>query len=138
MKPRLVLASSTAIIFAVSFLLPAYTTFKGFDCFRMCWGVLVKFPPESFGAWLYYGGFAVSNILLVGFLARAFTGKMFSKGAIVLISILCLHVLSWLVVDSVNYGWGTDIRIGYFVWLLAYILQTYACIKYRKTSDPAR
>src|ERR1035441_8648660 len=93
MKPRLVLASSTAIIFAVSFLLPAYTTFNGFSCFRMCWGILIKLPPESFGAWLYYGGFAVSNILFVGFLALGFTGTTFSRVAIVLILILCLRRL---------------------------------------------
>jgi hypothetical protein len=137
MNPRRVLALSTAIIFAVSFLLPAYTTFNGFSCFRMCWGILVKLPPEKWSAWLYYGGFAVSNILFVGFLALAFAGRTFSRGCIVLISILCLHVLSWLVVDSVNYGWGTNIRIGYFVWLLAYILQTYTCMKFRKTSGAA-
>jgi hypothetical protein len=134
MNPRRVLASSTAIIFAVSFLLPAYTPYNGFNCFMLCWGGLIKFPPEKWGAWLYYGGFAVSNILFVGFLALAFARKTFSKACIVLISIMGLHVLSWLVLNLVWDGWKTAIRIGYFVWLLAYILQTYACIKYRKTS----
>src|SRR5216684_6606975 len=128
MKPRLVLASVTAIIFAVSFLLPAYGPDNGLNCFLYCWGGLIKFPPEKWGAWLYYGGFAVSNILFVGFLALAFTQRKFSKGAVILIAIMGLHVLSWLVLNLVWDGWKTGLRIGYFVWLLAYILQNFACM----------
>jgi len=138
MNSRVTLASGTTVAFAVSFLLPAYGPDNGFNCFRFCWGILVTIPPKEFGGWLYYGGFAVSNFLFVGFLALAFTQKMFSRGAIILISILGLHVLSWLVLNLIWDGWKAGIRIGYFVWLLAYILQAFACIKYRKTSCPAR
>src|SRR6267154_819192 len=125
MNPRRVLASSTTIIFAVSFLLPAYGPDNGWNCFLVSWGGLIKFPPEKWGAWLYYGGFAVSNILFVGFLALMFAQRRFSKGTVILIAIMGLHVLSWLVLNLVWDGWKTGLRIGYFVWLLAYILQTY-------------
>jgi hypothetical protein len=70
MKTRRRLASVTTATFAVSFLLPAYGADRGYACFLFCWRALVSFPPAlgDLGAWLYYGGFAISNILLAGFL----------------------------------------------------------------------
>jgi CHASE2 domain-containing sensor protein len=76
--------------------------------------------------------------LFVGFLLLTFTRRMFSRASVILILILCLHVLSWPVICSTHGRWDPGIRIGYFVWLSAYILQTFTCIKYRKTSGPAR
>jgi hypothetical protein len=62
---------------------------------------------------------------------------MFSRASVTLTSMLCLHVLSWPVVDS-KWGFNEPIRIGYFVWLSAYILQALTCIKYRKMPGPAQ
>lgn len=140
MKTRYLLASITAALFTVSHLLPAFNDDTGFICFRYCLDVLIDFKSNELAGWLYYGGFALSNFAFVAFAALAFTRKGFSLKSIIILSVLSLHVLSWPLI-SLYYNPKniTDIKVGYYLWLSAYLLLTYVSIRYRnKITHPNR
>ena len=128
MKARTWLGISITFIFVISHLLPAYGSSSGFECFRACGGALVDFKPDELLGWLYYGGFAVSNVLFVALVPFVFFQKQFPKTIQFLIVVLTLHVISWFPM-----GLETDrtIKIGYYLWLLAYLLLTYVILTAR-------
>lgn len=125
MKARTLLGISITFIFVLSHLLPAYASSSGFECFRACCDALVNFKSDELIGWLYYGGFAVSNVLFVTLVPFVFFQKQFPKTIKILISVMTLHVISWFPM-----GLETDrtIQIGYYLWLLAYLLLTYAIL----------
>ena len=115
------------IAFTVSHYLPAFGSDRGYECFWFCVETLLSTPEEMSGwngwaGWFYYAGFAISNLLLV---AIAFTllAKQNSTRRIKMISlIMSLHVASW---GILNLSDLSDIKIGYYLWLGAYIGLTY-------------
>ncbi len=127
MKLQHKLAIAAGSMFALSYFLPAFEKLWGYECFGVCWGVLIKFPHDSvpsFGQGLYYSGFVATNALLVVLLGASFFASRHLKLRLWSSAILALHVLSWLVVNLVSMAHGEEIalRVGYFVWLLSYIL----------------
>jgi hypothetical protein len=53
-----------AVLFLISHFLPAYGGGSGFACFAYCWQVLLGQEAQILsGAWLYYSGFVLSDIL---------------------------------------------------------------------------
>jgi len=80
---------------------------------------------SKLGGWLYHAGFAISNLLFVVF-AFALLAKQNSTRLIRIMSlIMSLHVASW---GILNLSDLSDIRIGYYLWLGAYIGLTYATL----------
>ena len=73
------------------------------------------------GAWFYYSGFAVSNILFPLLVVVLFITKKGRRVRAVISVVFCFHVLSWVVVHI--FGKPSEIaelKIGYYVWLTAY------------------
>ena len=108
-------------LFTLSHCLPAYRSGGlGFSCFRTCCEIFLQ-RGEDLGGWLYYSGFAFSNllfpILVVGLFLTQKRRQLRGLGSFILL----LHVASWLVINLIH-GEGSDIKIGYYVWLLAYAL----------------
>ena len=75
------------------------------------------------GSWIYYSGFAISNILFAVLVVALFvTMKHRRLGAIVSVAFL-LHVLSWLALNACQSPSELhEIKIGYYLWLMAYAL----------------
>jgi hypothetical protein len=132
MKIRYLLASSMTVLFSVSHMLPALKDDTGFACFRWCVTVLLDFDPNEIFGWLYYGGFAISNIAFAALTVFAFTKKDFPAPLIAIIILLNVHVASWPLLIACNSGDIGGIRFGYYVWLSAYVLLTYTSLKYRR------
>jgi hypothetical protein len=110
-------AVTAMVLFAVSFFLPAYGDGRGYLCFWECWKLLVGHDRGNFGGWLYYSGFVVSNaaFLTLGLgLCTTGNGRLFRS---VVSLILLLHTLSWFFVNIRNLP---ELKVGYYVWLLAY------------------
>ena len=117
-------------LFIASAFLPAYTSDTGWDCARVCVesiGFLgsIKWP------WGYYHfAFNFSNLFMVSIPAF----YLFKRNRRVplflpLIQLLLiLHVISWPIL---NFERITDIRIGYYSWLLSMLLVFIAIWKKR-------
>ena len=110
------------VVFVISHFLPAYGDGSGFACFGVCWNMLWGHDAEILsGGWFYYSGLAISNILFIGLAVALFVTK---KGRRLrrVVSVVCfLHVLSWLVLHILQQPpQVTEIKIGYYVWLIAY------------------
>ena len=110
------------MVFVISHFLPAYGNGSGFACFGVCWNMLLGHDSEIFsGAWFYYSGFAISNILFVGLVVALFVTKKSRRLRTVVSVVFFLHVLSWLVLHIFQQPPQiTEIQIGYYVWLIAY------------------
>lgn len=122
MKMQRVQAAFIAAVFAASFLMPAFDTDTGFECVGFCFGVLIDSPDSNnWGQAFYYGGFVLTNVLFVLWNALLLTRKRFAWWHAILITLLSLHVLSWWVLGRSEVG---SIKIGYFVWLFAYLALT--------------
>ena len=123
MKTLRYLGLVAILVFVISFFLPAYgDEGSGFICFRFCWSVLLGHDTELFtGAWFYYSGFAVSNILFIGLVAALFVTKKARGLRLVVSAVFFLHVLSWVVLHIFQHpSQVNEIKIGYYVWLTAY------------------
>ncbi len=116
-------------VFIISYFLPAFEDMSGFACFGYCWNVLLGHEPLGdntilSGAWFYYSGFVISNILFIGLVVALFaTTKIRRLRSVV--SIVCfLQVLSWVVlfVISGKPSQVAELKIGYYVWLIAFVL----------------
>ena len=116
------LGLAAVVVFVISHFLPAYNDGSGFLCFRFCWDVLLGHDTTLFsGAWFYYSGFAISNILFIGLVVALFVTKKCPRLRSVVSVVFFLHVLSWWVLHLLGQPPQlTDIKIGYYVWLIAY------------------
>jgi hypothetical protein len=124
-KPRN-LGVLAILTFIISYFLPAYGDGSGFACFQYCWGVFLGHDTDILsGGWFYYSGFVISNILFIG-LAVALFGTKKIRGVRTVISVvLFLQVFSWLVLHIFPQpSEVTEIKIGYYVWLVAFGLLT--------------
>ena len=85
MKTSQKLGLAAAVVFVISHFLPAYGDGSGFACFQVCWKMLCGQNSRFLaGSWIYYSGFAISNILFAVLVATLFvTMKHRRLGAIV-------------------------------------------------------
>ena len=73
------------------------------------------------GGWFYYSGFAIANILFMGMVVALFVTKKSRRLRSVVSMVFFLHVLSWLVLHIFQQPpQVSEIKIGYYVWLIAY------------------
>jgi hypothetical protein len=127
MKTHRNLGLAALVVFIISFFLPAFGGMSGFASFAFCWNTLLGHDPTGFmgnvrilsGAWFYYSGFVMSNILFLGLVAALFLpGTIGRLGSV--FSLVCfLQALSWLVLFTIS-GDPSKIKVGYYVWLIAY------------------
>jgi hypothetical protein len=118
MKTPRNLGLAAVVVFVISHFLPAYNDASGFLCFRFCWDVLLGHDTTLFsGAWFYYSGFAISNILFIGLVVALFVTKKCRRFRSVVCVVFFLHVLSWLVFHIPQVS---EIKVGYYLWLIAY------------------
>jgi len=109
------------MIFVISYFLPAYSDISGFACFAVCWKILLGHEANVLsGGWFYYSGFVISSVFFIALAAALFTTKK-HRGLRSGVSIVCfLEVLSWLVLHIFHPSEISQIKIGYYVWLIAY------------------
>jgi len=108
-------------VFVISHFLPAYEGGSGFACFQFCWNVLLGHDTKILsGGWFYYSGLAISNILFIGLVVALFLTKKSRRIRSVVSAVLFLQVLSWLVLHVFQPSQVDEIKIGYYVWLVAY------------------
>ena len=122
MKTSQKLGLAAVVLFVISHLLPAYMDGSGFACFRVSWDILwgqdTKFPS---GYWFYYSGFALSNILFPVLVVALFVMEKARKLRVAVSLVFFLHVLSWPVLSVFQQPSELgSIKIGYYVWLIAY------------------
>jgi hypothetical protein len=127
MKLRSKVAIAAALLFGLSFALPADGTMSGIACLGVCWGVLANLGENHdvpLGGWCYYSAFVLANVLFVVlFWALLFwSAQLRLRLWIAIVS--TLQVLSWLVVNlfALRNGDRFDLGIGYFIWLLSFVL----------------
>ena len=110
------------LLFVISHFLPAYNGGSGFACFGICWNILLGRDSAILSAdWFYYSGFATSNILFIGLVVTLFVTKKSRRLRSVISVVFFSHVLSWLVLHAFQQpSHITEIKIGYYVWLIAY------------------
>jgi hypothetical protein len=122
MKTSQKLGLAAVVLFVISHLLPAYMDGSGFACFGVSWDTLrghgAMFPS---GYWFYYSGFAISNILFPVLVVALFVTERARRLRAAVSLLFLLHVLSWPVLNvfqqPAEFG---AIKIGYYVWLIAY------------------
>ncbi len=111
----------------MSYFMPAMDTSSGFSCLDDCWRVMTKSDAGhtlSLGAWLYYSGFVAANAVFV----LLFGCKLFIPGYSRIRSGLAaaslMQVFSWIIVNLAGVWRGEEyaVRIGYFLWLLSFVL----------------
>jgi len=133
MKTRITLASVIAAAFFLSHALPAFEDQTGFECFRFCLGILLEPSGAAPLGWMYYGGFAVSNVVFIAICAMLFTSKPVGKKYGTVMLFLSLHTISWMPLNWRNLH---EIKPGYYLWLLAYLALTFATVAYRRKPNP--
>jgi uncharacterized paraquat-inducible protein A len=140
MKTSRTLALAALILFAISHFLPAYDTSSGFACFGICWNMLFERNNDFLTAgWFYYSAFAISNILFVGLIIAFFITNKSRGVRLSLAIVMFLHVLSWFALHVFEQPPQiAPIKIGYYIWLLAYSLLVAAHFKKKpiKSLDP--
>ena len=73
------------------------------------------------GGWFYYSGFAISNIIFPVLVLALFVTNKSRKLRSVVSVVFFLHVLSWSVLHVFQQpSQLNEIKIGYYVWLIAY------------------
>jgi hypothetical protein len=125
MKLRTKVATAAALLFGVSFALPADGDMSGIACLNACWGVFIEFGKNhdiGLGGWSYYSGFVLANVLFVALFAALLASSALMRLRFWIATLAMLQVLSWLVVNLFDHGDRFDLGIGYFVWLLSFIL----------------
>ena len=128
---RTIITVTAILLFLLSFFLPALDDGSGFFCAKYCAYDIWEASSDP-GRILYYFPFTFSNLLMLILplllLTRA-RNKAIPMGVIFIQAILILHVLSWLVL-SLKDG-DTDIKIGYYIWLLSMCMILYVSIHSR-------
>jgi hypothetical protein len=121
MKTPRKLGLVAVVLFVISHFLPAYGGGSGFACFQFCWNVMLGHDTQILsGGWFYYSGLAISNILFIGLVAALFLTKKGRRIRSVVSAVLFLQVLSWLVLHLLQPPQVNEIKVGYYVWLVAY------------------
>src|SRR5262245_15818950 len=127
MKTHRNLGLAALVVFIISFFLPAFEDMSGFASFAFCWDALLGHEPSGnirilTGGWFYYSGFVMSNILFVGLVAALFVTSKLRKLRSVISFVCFLQVLSWLLLFTISGKPSqiTAIKMGYYVWLIAY------------------
>ena len=122
MKTPRNLAFVALVVFVISHFLPAYGGGSGFACFAVCWDNLFGQDIEILsGAWFYYSGLAISNILFIPLVTALIATKKSRKLRLAASVVFFLHVLSWLLLHIFQQPPQVDeIKIGYYVWLIAF------------------
>ena len=115
------------MVFIISFFLPAFEDMSGFASFAFCWDTLLGHELSGnirilSGGWFYYSGFVMSNILFVGLVAALFLTRKIVRLRSVFSLVCFLQALSWLVLFTISGKPSqiTAIKVGYYVWLIAY------------------
>jgi hypothetical protein len=122
------LALTCAVIaFGASFFLPALDKESGLSCFRDCWRVFTRYDSNyslPIGGWLYYSGFVAANVLFVVLVGALLYPMPFLRARVYISLAALLQVFSWLVVGfcHVEKDDGFALNIGYFLWLISYML----------------
>jgi hypothetical protein len=111
---------AAASVFAVSHFLPAYDTLRGFSCFLECWETMWHFDLSELEGWFYYSGFALSNIMLPILVVGLFVSHRGWRFRSIVSLVMLLHTASWSLLES--WGSNSSIKIGYYIWLGAYML----------------
>jgi hypothetical protein len=127
MKTHRNIGMAALVVFIISFFLPAFEDMSGLGSFAFCWDALLGHEPSGkirilSGGWLYYSGFVVSNLLFVGLVAALFLTRKIGRLRLVFSLFCFLQALSWLVLFIVS-GKPSQvaaIKVGYYVWLIAY------------------
>jgi hypothetical protein len=127
MKTHRNLGLAALVVFIISFFLPAFEDMSGFASFAFCWDILLGNESSGnirilSGAWFYYSGFVISNIFFVGLVAALLVTRKIRRLRSVLSLVCFLQALSWLVLFAVS-GEPSQIaaiKVGYYVWLIAY------------------
>jgi len=127
MKTHRNLGLAALVVFITSFFLPAFEDMSGFASFAFCWDTLLGHEPSGnirilSGGWFYYSGFVMSNILFVGLVAALFLARKIGRLRSVFSLVCFLQALSWLVLFTISGKPSqiTAIKVGYYVWLIAY------------------
>jgi hypothetical protein len=117
------------VLFGISLWLPAFDSCSGWECAKIVWGCLVNFELKDIWGWLYYSPFHVTNFTLLVLPILAFTplGDRFRLAARWLAGGCFLHTLSWFVWVLCN-GGIRDLKVGYYLWLLAVGILLASCI----------
>ena len=107
------------VVFAISHFLPAFGGDRGYACFQECWKTMTKHDMTNVAGWLYYSGFVLSSVTFVVLASALFltrTGRYFRLFVSVFI---LLHTITWF---FVNIKGLSNIEVGYYVWLTAYVV----------------
>ena len=142
MKTHRNLGLAALVVFIISFFLPAFEDMSGFASFAFCWNTLLGNEPFGnvrilSGVWFYYSGFVMSNILFVGLVAALFLTKKIGRLRSVFSLVCFLQALSWLVLFTISGDQITAIKVGYYVWLIAYGLLVSAYLWKRMSNQCA-
>ena len=111
-------------VFVASYFMPAFDTLPGFACFLQCWDTMWHFDPSDLGNWFYYSGFVLSNILLPILVIGLFVSHKGWRIRRIVSIVMLLQTASWSVLEF-SAG-SSSIKIGYYVWLEAYVLLFFA------------
>jgi hypothetical protein len=125
MKSRRILAAVAFSTFSLSFFMPAYTGYSGLVCLDFCWDDMVHLNnARDLGWWLYLSGFVIANALFVALLVAFLFLTRLTRVRMWFAVVVTLQVLSWLVLNIIPgiRAPTFDLKIGYFVWLLSYLL----------------
>ncbi len=98
---------------------------SGLSCLGVCWGVLTGLGENhdiTLGGWSYYSGFVLANVLFVALFASLLASSARMRLRFWIATLSTLQVLSWLVANLFDHGDHFDLGIGYFVWLLSFVL----------------
>jgi hypothetical protein len=127
MKTHRNLGLAALVVFIISFFLPAFEDMSGFASFAYCWNTLLGHEPTGnvrilSGGWFCYSGFVLSNILFVGLVAALFLTKKIDRLRSAFSCLCFLQALSWLVLFAISEKPSqiTAVKVGYYVWLIAY------------------
>lgn len=117
------------VLFGISLWLPAFDSYSGWKCAEIVWGCLFNFELKDIWGWLYHSAFNVTNFTLLVLPVLAFTplGDRLQRAGRWLVGACFLHTLSWFFVGLFD-GNIRDLKIGYYLWLLAVGVLLASCI----------
>jgi len=121
-------------LFLLSLVLPAYHRYgtdSGWQCAMFAGEVMfTEFKTDAgFWSWLYYLMFNVTNfcLLVLPILWWFKRSRRVMRVARWLVGLAFLHTLSWVVVSCFDQKFS-DVRVGYYVWLLSVAALWRGCV----------
>ncbi len=128
MKTKPILIIIGTLLFYISFFLPSYHTYLGYECAKLCSFDILEDLDLFNIEFYYYFSFTFSNIMMIILpilLLSRYRNAPTPLYLCIIQVILLLHVISWLFpVGDIN-----EIKIGYYVWLLSMCIILYVSIK---------